>query len=62
MGGYFLLAIVIIGIFIGLVITRKDSTENNGLSKKGLTKLLILLALIFICVVVVVFLTPESWL
>lgn len=61
MEGYLLLAITIIGMVVALMITRKDSTENNGLSKKGIFKLLLVLAIVFISVVVVVFVTPESW-
>lgn len=61
MEGYLLLAITIIGMVVALMITRKDSTENNGLSKKGIFKLLLVLAIVFISVVIVVFVTPESW-
>lgn len=61
MEGYLLLAIAVIGLIVALNITRKDTAANNGFSKKGIMKLLVVLLVVFLSVVVVVFVTPESW-
>lgn len=62
MAGYFSLTIAIIGLIAALIITRKDSAANNRLTKKGIYKLVAILAIVFFSVVTEVFLTPESWL
>ncbi|MBP2241514.1 hypothetical protein J2Z40_002077 [Cytobacillus eiseniae] len=60
--GYFSFTVVIIGLIAALVITRKESITHNKLTKKGMYKLGIILAVVFFSVVTEVFLTPESWL
>jgi hypothetical protein len=59
--GYFLLGIVLTGLIVAVMITRTDRTENDGFSKKTIKKLLAVLGVVFFAVVVVVFVTPESW-
>jgi len=59
--GYIILAVTIIALFIALGITRKEGKEHGGLSKKGIYKLLGLLGIVFVFLVIIVFLTPESW-
>lgn len=61
MEGYLILAITIVAMILALRITRKEGRENNGLSKKGIYKLLILLGIVFVSLVIIVFVTPESW-
>ena len=51
---YIILAVIIIGFLLSLVITRKNKDENNSLSKKGVMKLMVLFAMIFILVVIFV--------
>gem|GEM_PF-3959675 len=55
------MAVTIIALFIALGITRKEGKEHGGLSKKGIYKLLGLLGIVFVFLVIIVFLTPESW-
>ncbi|WP_075980381.1 hypothetical protein [Bacillus massilinigeriensis] len=62
MAGYFSLAIAITGLFVALIITRKEYTEYGKLSKKGIYKLVFILTIVFFALVIQVFLTPESWL
>jgi len=51
---YFMLAVIIVGLLVSFFITRKDKDANNSLTKKGITKLMVLFAAIFILVVIVV--------
>ena len=51
---YIILAVIIIGFLLSLIITRKNKTENNSLSKKGVMKLMGLFTMIFILVVIFV--------
>lgn len=51
---YFMLAVIIVGLLVSFFITRKDKDANNSLTKKGITKLMVLFAAIFILVVIIV--------
>lgn len=51
---YFLLAVIIVGLLVSFVITRKDKGVNNSLTKKGFNKLMGLFAVIFLFVVIFV--------
>ncbi|WP_077212896.1 hypothetical protein [Bacillus dakarensis] len=62
MGGYISFTVTIIGLFGALIITRKNMTAHNRITKKGILQLVIILALVFLSVVTEVFLSPESWL
>lgn len=62
MTGYFSFTLVIIGLILALIITRKElSTNQNKFSKKGIYKLVLILTVIFFSVVTEVFFSPESW-
>lgn len=62
MGGYFSFTVTIIGLIAALIITRKDTSANNKLTKKGILQLVLILTVVFLSVVTEVFLSPESWL
>jgi uncharacterized membrane protein YadS len=51
---YFMLAVIIVGLLVSFVITRKDKDANNSLTKKGFTKLMPLFGIIFILVIIFV--------
>lgn len=61
MVGYLLLALAIIAIILAVKITRKETTDNGRLTKKGIIQLVVLLAIVFFSVVTYVFVSPESW-
>ena len=51
---YFMLAVIIVGLLVSFFITRKDKDANNSLTKKGITKLMVLFGIIFVLVVIFV--------
>ena len=51
---YFMMAVILIGLLVSFVITRKDKDANNSISKKGLIKLMVLYTVIFVSVVIFV--------
>lgn len=61
MVGYLLLALAVIAIILAVKITRKETTDNGRLTKKGIIQLVVLLAIVFFSVVTYVFVSPESW-
>lgn len=61
MAGYFLLLLTIIGLIVAVKIAVNDYSENGKLTKASITKLLILLAIVFFSIVIVVYFSPDSW-
>ena len=51
---YFMMAVILIGLLVSFVITRKDKDANNSITKKGLIKLMVLYTVIFVSMVIFV--------